>query len=288
MIHDVSDTAYLVAATRARETARPDALFRDPLAGRLAGERGDRILAKLPASFMNGWTIVIRTVIIDTFIRDAVAGGVDLVLNLGAGLDTRPYRMGLPADIRWVEVDYPEVLAAKASALAGAEPQCRLEQVGLDLTDRAARRDLLARAGDEAQAILVLTEGVVPYLSTGDAGTLADDLAACEAAQGWIIDYFSAASRKYRQKRNRTRFMANAPFLFEPDDWLGFFTARGWWPREVRYLTEEGRRLRRPIPLPLRMKLVVGLTRLFASRARREEMLRFAGYVLLEREIPAS
>jgi methyltransferase (TIGR00027 family) len=286
-IRDVSDTAYLVAAVRARESARPDALFHDRLAGRLAGERGGGILARLPAAFMSGWTVVIRTVVIDAFIRDAVAGGVDVVVNLGAGFDTRPYRMDLPAHTRWIEVDYPEVLAAKDAALADAQAdapvRCRLERVGLDLTDRAALRDLLARAARGSQAVLVLTEGVVPYLSLDDAGALADDLAACEAVQEWIIDYFSDASRRYRRRRNRSGFLQNAPFRFDPDDWFGFFAAHGWRPREVRYLAEEGARLRRPMRLPLRMRLVAGLTRPFASRERREEMLRFAGHAVLER-----
>jgi O-methyltransferase involved in polyketide biosynthesis len=306
-IRDVSDTAYLVAAVRARESARSDALFSDPMAGLLAGDRGDGILARLPAAFMSGWTVVIRTMVIDAFIREAVAGGTDVIVNLGAGFDTRPYRMDLPAHTRWIEVDYPEVLAAKAAALAGppagevagahadeqsdqqseapagVQARCRLKRVGLDLTDRAALRGLLAHAAEGSQAVLVLTEGVVPYLSLDDVEALADDLAACEAVQGWIVDYFSDVTRKYRRKRNRSRFVQNAPFRFDPDDWFGFFAAHGWRPREVRYLAEEGDRLGRPIRLPLRMRLVVGLTRPFASRERREQMLRFAGHAVLER-----
>jgi O-methyltransferase involved in polyketide biosynthesis len=48
---------------------------------------------------------MIRTVIIDDRIKLAIGEGVDTILNLGAGLDTRPYRMDLPKTLRWVEFD---------------------------------------------------------------------------------------------------------------------------------------------------------------------------------------
>jgi O-methyltransferase involved in polyketide biosynthesis len=48
LIQNVSDTAFMAAAYRAAETARSDALFHDPLSARLAGERGEKILAGLP------------------------------------------------------------------------------------------------------------------------------------------------------------------------------------------------------------------------------------------------
>src|SRR3954469_17468733 len=102
LLPNVSDTALWVAHYRAEESERPDALFRDPYAQRLAGERGRRIAEAMGAtSKYTRWTLVIRTVIIDRFISEAVAGGVDTVLNLGAGLDSRPYRMALPAALRW-------------------------------------------------------------------------------------------------------------------------------------------------------------------------------------------
>jgi hypothetical protein len=61
----------------------------------LAGGRGKKIVAKLPKWFLGAWTVALHTVIIDDFIATALQDGVDTVLNLGAGLDTRPYRMPL-------------------------------------------------------------------------------------------------------------------------------------------------------------------------------------------------
>lgn len=84
---------------RATESARPDALFNDFLAERLAGEQGQAIVARVPRSTRNGWWLVARTKIIDDAILQAIADGCDRVLNLAAGLDTRPYRLPLPAEL---------------------------------------------------------------------------------------------------------------------------------------------------------------------------------------------
>src|SRR5689334_22545715 len=94
-IAHVSDTAFWVATFRADENERPDALFKDPFAARLVEGRGREIASKMENAAQVGWSVVMRTTIIDDFLRRLLADGVDLVLNLGAGLDTRPYRLEL-------------------------------------------------------------------------------------------------------------------------------------------------------------------------------------------------
>src|SRR5580704_3087018 len=104
-VRGVSDTARWVAYFRARETERSDALFRDPYAERLAGERGFQIANTLPEGNKHEWAWVARTYLFDEFLFGEIQGGSDLVVNLAAGLDARPYRMQLPATLRWAEVD---------------------------------------------------------------------------------------------------------------------------------------------------------------------------------------
>jgi methyltransferase (TIGR00027 family) len=223
-----------------------------------------------------------RTCIIDDFIRCAIAEGIDTIVNLGAGLDARPYRMDLPASVQWIEADYPRLIDYKERLLANEQPRCRLERVKIDLADLAARRRLFARIDSQAQRILVLTEGVVPYLSLEEAGSLADDLRALEHLRYWLLDYFSAETMKFRNRRNMNRKMQNAPFRFAPADWFGFFGQHGWASKSIRYLADEGERTHRPIPLPWPMKAMMKLLRLFAPKERRDAMRKFAGYVLLE------
>src|SRR5215467_13602968 len=109
-IRNISDTARWVAVYRARESERRDAVFRDPFARVLAGARGEQIAKAMPDAEKNAWSFVARTYAIDRMIAAEVARGADVVLNLAAGLDARPYRMELPASLRWIEVDLPDIL----------------------------------------------------------------------------------------------------------------------------------------------------------------------------------
>lgn len=280
LIRHVSDTAFLIAQCRAIESARPDALFKDPLAARLAGEKGRALVETYPTAAVTSWGMAIRTVVIDDLVREAIARGADTVLNLGAGLDTRPYRLELPRALRWIEADYPNVIAFKEERLAGEAPRCELERVGIDLADTAARRALLTRVDTEAERLLVLTEGLVPYLDLEQAGMLADDLRALERVDGWIVDYLSPGSHAYRRRAGVMKYMRQAPFKFQPSDWFGFFAEHGWRSREVRYLADEGARLGRPAPLP--RPLFARLLRPLLPKGRRERFRRFTAYVLLE------
>lgn len=281
LVENVSDTAFWVAHYRAVETERWDALFHDPLAGRLAGDHGREIAEAIPMSHMTAWIIAIRTTIIDAYLKSAIAEGVDTVLNLGAGLDTRPYRMDLPPSLVWIEADYPKMIEYKEERLANKTVRCRLERVKIDLGDDAARRAMLASVDARAQNLLVLTEGVVPYLANEQVASLAADLRALSHISFWIADYFSPEVVKFRQRAGVQRKLRNAPFQFKPGDWFGFFAQRGWRPREERYLPEEGERLGRPIPLRAWQRVLGGIRFLFASSTRRDGFRRFSGYVLL-------
>lgn len=282
LIQDVSDTAFWVAHYRGQEGLREDALFHDPLAERLAGEQGSRIAASMPHSQMTQWNVVMRTCIIDDLIRSALDQGVDTIVNLGAGLDTRPYRLGLPELLNWIEADYPQVIDYKEQKLAGERPLCRLERVRIDLADAEARKALLERIDAQGRKILILTEGVVVYLSLEDAGALADDLRRMQHISGWIIDYFSPTAIEYREREGLDAKMEKAPFKFKPTDWFGFFAERGWQPKFKRFFADEAELRDRPMPVPRWLTLLVRITGVFAPRERIKAHREFAGYFLLE------
>jgi methyltransferase (TIGR00027 family) len=282
-IQDVSDTAFMAAAYRALESGRPDALFRDPLAARLAGERGKKIIANLPTkAFVGGWTVVIRTCVIDEQIRAVIADGVDTILNLGAGLDTRPYRMALPASLRWIEADQANVIEFKEKSLNDQKPHCRLERIQCDLSDGTERRRVLEQAVAGSRKVLVLTEAVIPFLFEEDVASLATELRANPAIRYWIVDYFSHEAYEYRRRSGMNQAMQNAPFRFEPKDYFGFFSKLGWRPKEIRYLAEEAVRLKRPPAFPAATRWIMRIAGMFMSQERRKAMKRYAGYVLFE------
>jgi methyltransferase (TIGR00027 family) len=231
---------------------------------------------------MTGWQAAIRTVVIDEFIAGALGEGVDTVLNLGAGLDARPYRMTLPPSLLWIEADQSGIVDYKEERLRGEEPRCRLERVRVDLADAAARRRLFTDVDARAAKLLVLTEGVIPYLTVEEAAALAGDLRALKRIAGWIVDYISPQAMEYRNRMGMARAMRNAPFHFAPPDPFAFWRAHGWRVKTIRYLEEEGRRLGRPAPLPFIARALIALFGWLAPRQRREALRRFSGYMVLE------
>jgi methyltransferase (TIGR00027 family) len=283
LIDNVSDTALWVAYYRAKETNRPDALFKDPLAQVLMGDRGQEIAEDMKSSSRyTEWTVVMRTVIIDRYIQQLVQEGIDTVVNLGAGLDTRPYRLDLPETLRWIEADHPEIIAHKNKTLRPEVPRCQLARVGVDLTDGQKRKQFLAEAAAHSKNILVITEGVVIYLNEREVAELAEDLFSFPQFTYWIIEYLSPQVYPHLKSASRRKKMKNAPFQFFPDDWMGFFEQKGWIPRQVEYLGEEGLKAGRAMPMP---KLAF-IFKLLASKATQERSKRMTGFVLFQRKNP--
>jgi methyltransferase (TIGR00027 family) len=140
-------------------------LFRDPFARELAGDRGEQIAKDLHAGQRYEWPYTARTVRFDQIITEQIKQGTDMVINLAAGLDTRPYRMDLPPSLKWIEVDLPAMIDYKEEILRQETPQCALERVRLDLADVAGRRALFQRLGSNARKALVVTEGLLVYMS---------------------------------------------------------------------------------------------------------------------------
>ena len=155
IVQNISDTAFWVAVFRAEESERPDAVFTDPFARRLAGKRGTEIANIIEFSKKNRWSFVARTFLFDEFVNRHVKDGCDMVINLAAGLDARPYRMSLPPDLKWIEVDLPDITTYKEMVLADEKPVCQLERIRLDLADREKRLELFQRLNAEAKKILV-------------------------------------------------------------------------------------------------------------------------------------
>lgn len=250
-ITDVTDTAIWVAAYRAEENERRDALFRDPFARLLIGDHGQTLARRTQGSRYTAWSVIIRTCIIDQFILDLIAEKkIDTVLNLGAGLDTRPYRLPLPSSLKWIEVDFEKIISLKNEKLASEKPECHLERVALDLSVEEKRKAFFTTVSRSSQNVLVMTEGVVPYLSNEDAATLADDLFSRENFQYWITEYYSPEILQFLRTPKRLKQMENAPFLFYPDDWFGFFKQHGWDQMKTKYFGVESEKLGRMAPVP--------------------------------------
>jgi methyltransferase (TIGR00027 family) len=281
LIQSVSDTARWVAFYRAMESERPDAIFLDPFARRLAGAQGEAIVQAMPQGRKFAWPMIVRTAVMDEIILRSIAEDrVDAVLNLAAGLDARPWRLPLPATLLWVDVDMPVMLDHKEATLRGEAPHCRYEAVRLDLSDGAGRRALFQRVAGQARRVLVITEGLLVYLTADAVAGLAQDLHAERNFVLWLSDLASPALLKMLARNwGATLSAGNARMQFAPPDSVAFFQPLGWREREYRPVFDESIRLNRTVRFA-RFWRFIGR---FFPRAKREEFKRFSGIVLMER-----
>jgi methyltransferase (TIGR00027 family) len=166
--------------------------------------------------------IVARTCIIDERIGAALTTDrIDKVVMLGAGLDARPFRLTLPASLRWVEVDLPD---------ASAFNRERLGERRAPVDHHFVAADLSAASGDVIETLdrrsLVIVEGVLVYLERA----AAEQLLRAIAGQGArvIADIGAKTPLRRLQRSARAAETRGAPFrtqIDRADDWfesLGF------------------------------------------------------------------
>ena len=227
-ITHVSDTALMVAAARALESESADGFVHDPFAARLAGERGMAILRALPHPEMMQFGIAVRSHFLDELLLEALASNtIATVLSVGCGLDTRPWRLELPPELRWVEVDFAEMLDYKDALMSAETPRCRRERITADVTDAAQRRSIYAAAG--AAPALMITEGLLMYLPAATVEALAAEAwQECGIAH-WMNDITTSAFAKAigMDKLTSVRNVQASDFL-QGEQILDVLRRHGW------------------------------------------------------------
>lgn len=280
IIQHVSDTSFWVAYYRSVESERPDAIFKDPFARVLVGDQAlDFEKIRSVTTKWTQWTVVMRTYVIDQMIQDLIAKGVTTFVNLGAGLDSRPYRMNLGKNIQWIEVDFPHVIDHKTKLLQKFSPTCQLERISLDLSNRKLRQEMLKGLTEKYPKMAVLTEGVLPYLTQDQVSELSEDLIKYENFKYWIGEYISPRAYPHLKKPARMKILKNAPFQFFPDDWIGFFNIRGWQLVQSHYYDEVSKKFGRETPMPKFFKLL----EIIFGQKKMLKFKRMSGYLLWER-----
>jgi methyltransferase (TIGR00027 family) len=278
-IHHISDTSRWMAYVRALESERPDALFRDAFASRLAGEVGEAIAREIGDVEFIAKSIAVRTAVMDELILETVSRNeVDLVLNLAAGLDTRPWRLALPSGLRWVDVDLPPVLEFKAGVIGREPAACEYESLPANIIEPHARAGVLKHCSGARRALIV-TEGFLVYLSPTQVSTLARDLHAQPSMMWWLTDLTGPRALEMLQRVWGPRF-PGVRFQFAPADSTEFFRRLNWCEVLFRSSQEEDKRLKRAPRSSLLSRVVLWLS----PAAFREEMRRLSGIALLGRD----
>ncbi|MGH3920205.1 MAG: SAM-dependent methyltransferase [Pseudonocardiaceae bacterium] len=239
----VATTGLYTAMLRARESTRPDRLFSDPFAEVLAGPQGNDVLALMEAGSSGGSqnpVIPIRTRFFDDALERIVGElGVDQLVILAAGMDTRAFRLSLPPDLALFELDRPEVLDLKASRLAqvNAAPCCQRVPLPVDLTgDWSAT--LQGGGFDRQRPSAWLVEGLTPYLTDDQVHHLLGTLSELAVAGSWLLADVIGHSFLTSPRLAGFRAMmaaSGSPFRFGTDDPEGLMGMHGWRPQVSRF-----------------------------------------------------
>ena len=229
LIQNISDTARWVAFFRAEESERPDAVFHDPFARRLTGEKGEQIANSIGFSRQNSWSFVARTYLFDEYVKQHVEQGYDMIINLAAGLDARAYRMELPRSLKWIDVDLPGMINYKNEILKDEKPKCEYRAIALDLSDRKSRLEIFQQLNSECKKALVITEGLIIYLTAEQAAELATDISSQHHFRRWVFDLVSPALLEMILKEMQPALKGSgAVFQFAPEEGEEFFEKYGW------------------------------------------------------------
>ena len=280
-IRNVSDTALWVAVYRAMESERKDALFHDPFARRLAGERGQAIVDAMPRGKELAWAMIVRTAVMDELILQCIRDGATSVLNLAAGLDTRAYRLDLPESLHWYHVDFPPMVEYVKDKLTGEKPRCALEYVAADLRE-PEQRDSIFRKAAENGPVLVITEGLLVYLPAENVADLAKALHQSAQARWWISDLATPLLLKRLAKSWSSKLkQGNAPFLFAPADAAAFFKPLGWRETVFRSSWTESLRLNRHIRFAGFWNFIMKLS----PPEKQDASIRMSGITLMQPDI---
>lgn len=225
----IAQTSRWTAAARARESRRPDRLFDDPFAEKLAGPEGFALLDGLEQIGGENPFIVVRTFFLDTLLRDAVKEQGQVVF-LAAGLDTRAYRCAWPAGVTWFELDRAAVLEEKARLLEGATPRCDRRAVPVDLA--SDWRGALEAAGfDRGRPAVWIVEGLLVYLDDAKARAILS-AAATLAAPGSLIALdvpgTTLVTSPLLGRTLEKLARLGAPWQYATDDPEGLLRACGW------------------------------------------------------------
>ncbi|MBU9762292.1 class I SAM-dependent methyltransferase [Mycobacterium sp. TNTM28] len=220
----VGSTAVMVAAARAGETDRENALIRDPYARILVAGAGSGtweslldgdLVEKIGAVDTEAAAVfehmgsyqAVRTHFFDDFFAKAVDAGIRQIVILASGLDSRAYRLEWPAGTTVYEIDQPKVLEYKAETLAahGVQAAAQRREVGIDLRQDWPKA-LRAAGFDAEQPTAWLAEGLLMYLPADAQDRLFELVTELSAPGSRIAAETAGVTARERREEMRERF----------------------------------------------------------------------------------
>ncbi len=142
------------------DAERTRSVCSDRFAKRFMDERGMRIYEPFKSETMPNISNISRCRIIDELVRNELQEDAgSYVITIGAGFDTRPYRL---TGGNWVEIDEPQIIDYKNEKLPVAECPNGLTRIAIDFSAESLTAKL-EQIGNDKPVVIVI-EGVFMYL----------------------------------------------------------------------------------------------------------------------------
>lgn len=222
----------------------------------------NRLFRAAEAQMPGIWAgILCRKRYIDDVTSRAIQDGIETVVVLGAGLDTRAYRLASLADRQIYEVDQPEnshYKRARLKSIYGRVPQ-HVTLIALDFDTDDLLEKLIASGYEPVRKTLFVWEGVTQYLTRDGVHNTLSALGKAAPGSRLVFTYvrkdFTTGRNLYGAKKGYERFVLGEKlwhFAMDPDEVAPVLAGYGWQENEqvgaaeydTRYISPTGRRLR--------------------------------------------
>lgn len=225
MTNPVSNTAFYCAGVRMQDALHDDPLVGDRFAERLMGDDGKRIFEPFARLTNPNGGNVTRHRIIDDLLRERFKGApLRRAVLIGAGFDSRPFRMGTG---RWVELDEAPIIERKERILPAASCPVPLTRIPIDFA-RESLADKLAPFATQDRVSVVM-EGVLMYLHEAAIAETCRTLLELMPNHTLICDLMSAKfADRYAGETRKLIEQLGARFRWTPKRPLDLFESLGY------------------------------------------------------------
>ena len=180
--------------------------------------------------------LICRTRFIDDLIEESTSAGIEQYVILGAGYDSRAYRLKLPPKLKIFEVDQPEVQGIKRLKLPKSiSNRKNIIYVSIDFNNQSLKEQLLDAGFDKSKSTIYTLEGVSQYIPKEALSSTLKELATLNANSNSKIfisyvnkllleDSKACFGMGYSRPEKAIKFITNgAKKVGEP--WISFYSA---------------------------------------------------------------
>lgn len=225
IMNSISNTAYYCCGVRMLDAEHPRSLCNDHYAKHFMDAHGMQIFEPFRHQIMPNISSTVRCYIIDQAIREILNKQPDsLIITIGAGFDTRPYRI---KGGQWVEVDEPQIIHCKNEKLPISACENALTRISINFANEKLTEKLQEYHNN--QNVIIVIEGVFMYLEESAIQSTIKQLQTLFPNHTLVCDLMSKKMfDQFGRNIHEKLVEAGARFTTRPENPAAIFTEYGY------------------------------------------------------------